>query len=160
MKYFQKVSWVCVILYLLNNEPTGCWHRDENKKGDQQLSEMPFQGLCQMHNSNQWIAQQLNKTVRYFNENLPLPSCTIRCLEMQTFRKIRTTKKPKCTLLSYSNANSIYPNCINSRKSQTHENFLNMLHEVSKRLKIGLAKENVPFNEYWRRCLSKTYQVK
>lgn len=34
MKYFQKMSCVHVALYLLNNEPTGCWHREENKKGD------------------------------------------------------------------------------------------------------------------------------
>jgi len=54
----------------------------------------------------------------------------------------------------------MYPNFINSIKSQTHENFLTVLHKVSKRLKIGLAKENVPFNEYWKRCLSKIYQAK
>lgn len=30
-----------------------------------------------------------------------------------------------------------------------------MLQKVSERLKTGLAKENVPFSEYWKRCLSK-----
>jgi len=34
IKYFQKVSCVHVTLYLLNNESTGCWHREEDKKDD------------------------------------------------------------------------------------------------------------------------------
>lgn len=58
-----------------------------------------------------------------------------------------------------ANENSMYPKCTNSRKSHTHENIFSMLHKVSKRL-IELAEENVTFNEYWKRWLSKIYQAK